>query len=48
MHGVTIKLKSRVFITSTSGKALDIVGTASLMVLLAPIGDAFKGLKNEA
>lgn len=33
---VTIKLKSRVSITSTLGKALDIMGIASLMVILMP------------
>lgn len=34
MHGVTIKLKSGLIITSASAKALDIMGTASQMIIL--------------
>lgn len=48
-HGITIKLKSGVTITSVSRKALDIMGIASLLVILAPtlevdLGDMAVGL----
>lgn len=36
-HGVTIKLNSGVIITSALGKALEIMGMASLTMMLAPI-----------